>query len=408
MSILDCLCKKETWLEFLEHKKNSEFYWEDEEKSLSEFIEKEEYIPVCDKIFSKERFPLPKLTKLNKKFSEKKRMVFIFGYKEKYVFKLLAHLLHKYDYVFENNLFSFRQNISVQTALDSLLKQNKNNELYSYKVDIHDYFNSVDTDTMVSVLRKNITDDTPLVDFIESILREKYSIHMGETVEVKKGIMAGVPFSGFLANLYLKDLDSCFFERNIPYARYSDDIIVFGKTQEEITEYERVIKDYLEKMHLEVNERKEFRTAPKEAWEFLGFSISDGNIDIAPASVNKMKSKMKRKSRALIRWYKRNNKKPIYAVRAYIKHFNKKFYCNTTENELTWALWYFPIITTDKSLHIIDEYSVSCMRFINTGKYTKANYNLRYEKLKELGHKSLVNSFYKFKKTSFDDIMPKE
>ena len=133
-------------------------------------------------------------------------MVFIFGYKEKYVFKLLAYLLHKYDYLFNNNLFSFRQNISVQTALDSLLKQNKNNELYSYKVDIHDYFNSVDTDIMVSILRKNIVDDEKLVDFIESILREKYSIHMGETVEVKKGIMAGVPISGFLANLYLKDL----------------------------------------------------------------------------------------------------------------------------------------------------------------------------------------------------------
>ena len=156
MSILDSLYKKETWLEFLEHKKNSEFYWENEEKSLNE---KEEYISVCDKIFSIERFPLPKLTKLNKKFSEKKRMVFIFGYKEKYVFKLLAYLLHKYDYLFNSNLFSFRQNISVQTALDSLIKQNNNNQLYSYKVDIHDYFNSVDTDTMVSILRKNITDD---------------------------------------------------------------------------------------------------------------------------------------------------------------------------------------------------------------------------------------------------------
>ena len=407
MSLLDFLCLKDTWLDFLEHKRNCDFCFKEEEKSLLEFIEKEEYLSVCEKIFANEDLPLPRLTKINKKFSEKKRMVFVFNYKEKYVLKLLAYLLHKYDYLFYNNLYSFRQNISVQTTLYSLLKKTKNKNLYSYKVDIHNYFNSVDTDTMIEILKDNITDDDRLVNFIEKILREKRTIYNGEVTEVDKGIMAGVPFSGFLANLYLKDLDKWFYEKNIPYARYSDDIIVFADSKEKIDEYEKFIKDYLAKMHLEVNEKKEYRTFPNESWEFLGFLISNDEIDIAPVSVNKMKAKMKRKSRALIRWYKRNGKKPVFAIRAYIKHFNKKFYCNTAENELTWALWYFPIITTDKSLRIIDEYSVSCMRFINTGRYTKANYNLRYDKLKELGHKSLVNSFYKFKKTDFDTIIPK-
>ena len=41
---------------------------------------------------------------------------------------------------------------------------------------------------------------------------------------------------------------------------------------------------------------------------------------------------------------------------------------------------------------------VSCLRYIQTGKHTKANYNLRYSELKELGYLSLVNLFYKFKK----------
>lgn len=50
----------------------------------------------------------------------------------------------------------------------------------------------------------------------------------GKVVSAKKGAMAGVPFSGFCANLYLRKLDRAFAGRL--YARYSDDIIVFADT----------------------------------------------------------------------------------------------------------------------------------------------------------------------------------
>ena len=76
MSILDLLSNKDCWYEFLEHKKSSDFFPKREEKKLTKFIEKEEYLPICEKIQNGEAFPLPRFTKINKKFSEKKRMVF--------------------------------------------------------------------------------------------------------------------------------------------------------------------------------------------------------------------------------------------------------------------------------------------------------------------------------------------
>ena len=209
--------------------------------------------------------------------------------------------------------------------------------------------------------------------------------------------MAGVPISGFLADLYLSELDKHFSENGILYARYSDDIIVFADTEEEIKAHERTIKEHLAKMGLEINPKKELHTLPEETWEFLGFAITGNTFDVATASVKKIKDKIKRKARSLIRWWKRNNKKPIYAVRALIKKFNSKFYNNDDITEITWCKWYFPTINTDKSLKEIDRYMVACARHIYTGKYTKANYNLRYETLKELGFRSLVNEFYKFK-----------
>ena len=398
MSILDLLSKKESWYEFLEHKKSSDFFSSREEKKLTKFIENEDYLPICEKIQNGEAFPLPRFTKINKKFSEKKRMVFIFPYKEKYVLKLLAFLLHKYDYLFCENLYSFRQNHTVKDATIKLVTRTAKSGVYSYKVDIHDYFNSVDANTIISLLREKITDDEPLINFIEGVLKEPYATYNGEPLEVKKGIMAGVPFSGFLANIYLSELDSWFYERNIPYARYSDDIIVFARSENEILEYENKIKEFLNSSKLEINPKKEFRTKPYEKWEFLGFQIQGDTIDISPASLNKIKAKIRRKSRALIRWRKRHNHNPRFAVRALIKHFNRKFFNNDSNHELTWCKWYFPTINTSKSLHIIDEYMVSCLRYIQTGKHTKANYNLRYSELKELGYLSLVNLYYKYKK----------
>ena len=93
-----------------------------------------------------------------------------------------------------------------------------------------------------------------------------------------------------------------------------------------------------------------------------------------------------------------NEASEISTVESFIKHFNKKFFHNDKENELTWCMWYFPAINTTKRLGEIDEYMISCIRYIATGKHTKANYNLRYEKIKALGYISLVNAYYRFKR----------
>ena len=99
------------------------------------------------------------------------------------------------------------------------------------------------------------------------------------------------------------------------------------------------------------------------------------------------------------RWRERKNLESEKAIKALIRHFNRKFYNNPQQNDITWCRWYFPIITTAESLQVIDEYMVSCIRYIATGKHTKSNYNLRYERIKELGFRSLVNAYYKCKKT---------
>ena len=130
------------------------------------------------------------------------------------------------------------------------------------------------------------------------------------------------------------------------------------------------------------------------AVDFLGFSFTDNQVDLSDVAIQKMKDKMKRKARALLRWKTKKKASNERAIRAYIRHFNKKFFDNPRDNEITWCRWYFPIITTDDSLHILDDYMIQNIRYIATGKYTKANYNLKYATIKEYGFKSLVHAYY--------------
>ena len=399
MSILYELKNELSWKKFLEQKISKENLSSYEEKDLTSFIEKAEYLPVVEAILNGNSFKLSHLKELNKKNTNKKRTVFVFDREENYVLKHIAFLLNRYDDVFPDNLYSFRKNIGVKKAISDLIKHPEINQLYSYKVDIHDYFNSVDTKIILTLLETTLKDDKLLYDFISGIITEPSVQFKDEIITHKKGIMAGVPISGFLANLYLKELDLWFEERNIIYARYSDDIIVFAPTAELIEEYERKIKSFLSERKLEINAKKEYRTKPREPWEFLGFCVDSEGIDLSTISLGKIKDKMRRKSHALVRWKKRTGASNERAISAFIRQFNRKFYDNPKHHEVTWCRWYFPTITTSKTLRIIDEYMISCIRYISTGKHTKANYNLRYDEIKKLGFRSLVNAYYHYKKT---------
>ena len=207
--------------------------------------------------------------------------------------------------------------------------------------------------------------------------------------------MAGSPISTFLANLYLAEQDAEFLHRGWLYARYSDDIIIFAPSCEELEERVTLIHQTLADKGLVINPDKESRTAPGEKWVFLGVSYEKGVVDVAPVSVDKIKAKMRRKTRALQRWANRKNVSGVNAAKAFIRVFNAKLFENPVSNDLTWARWFFPLITTDASLHVIDQYAQQCIRTLATGKHTKAAYNFRYEQMKELGYVSLVNRFYR-------------
>lgn len=395
MDLIASLSNPDIWQEYFEYKRSCGRLLNWEEQELSTFISQEKYLPVVENIRNGGTFSPPKKSAISKMNSTKKRIVYTYPSAENQVLKLMTYLLlRQYDGCFSDNLYSFRAGRTPKDAIRRLSRCPGISRMWSYKVDISNYFNSIPVDKMLLILEGILADAPELNRFIASLLTNPLVYDNGKLVSEEKGIMAGTPISTFLANLYLSELDVHFAAENILYARYSDDIIVFSPTQEELEQQVAYIAQYLSNAGLSVNPSKEARTAPGELWVFLGFSYQHGVIDIAPASIQKIKAKMRRKARALARWRDRKKAPGKNAAKAFIRTFNRKLFEGVPEHDLTWARWYFPVITTTDSLKIIDEYAQSCIRTLATGTHTKAAYNFRYEDMKNLGYITLVNRYY--------------
>ena len=135
---------------------------------------------------------------------------------------------------------------------------------------------------------------------------------------------------------------------------------------------------------------------PGNVIEFLGFSFWNGEVDLSKNTIKKIKGKIKRSARGLRRYMLKHEKDETSMIKAMIRKYNAKFYGRDT-TELSWRYWFFPQITTSKSLKIIDDYFVQELRYIATGKHNKRNYQVvPYKALKELGYRSLVHEYYLF------------
>ncbi|MBR5272717.1 MAG: hypothetical protein IKU25_04905 [Clostridia bacterium] len=393
----DIIKEKSFWKEFLEYRLEGGHLSKIEEEKLFSYVENEDYLYDVEEFLAGKQFPLPTIKVINKINSQKKRMVFVFPENKNLFLKGISYYLMNYDWIFPPNLCSFRRELCAKTAVNKLRKVCGISEKYSYKTDVSDYFNSADIGILLPLLERTLEDNKLLYSFLADILQNPFAEKDGEIVKVKKGIIAGAPFSSFLANLYLEEIDRNFWEKGVVYIRYSDDIIVFADTQEEIESLKNEILEFLCKKGLSVNPKKEIFTKPGEQWEFLGFSYFNGIVDISKTALDKMKGKMKRKARALNRWREKKNASPQRAVQAFIRKFNKKFFSDDNGHNITWARWYFPVINTDKSIHELDLYMQDCIRFIAHGSYSKKRFDLRYETIKQWGYINLVNEYYSFK-----------
>lgn len=399
MELWEQLFLPEIWQEFLEYKREKQHLSCGELKELTDYIESKRYLSVLSEIERRDcALPLPMKKEINKSGVAKKRVVYSFLQDFNILLKGIAFLLYRYDELFSDNCYAFRRNYGVKNAVRRICTTKGIAEKYCLKVDISNYFNSINVPVLLDKLEFLKTDDGKLYHFLEQLLTADEAIvsenEQERIIVEKRGAMAGTPISPFLANVYLMEVDRFFETEGVLYFRYSDDILIFADSLEELKERKAQLFKKIEQHHLKLNSSKVHISRPGEACEFLGFRFYSGQVDLAESTLKKIKGKIKRKAHALRRWQIKKQLPPDRAAKGFIKAMNRKFYDNGSGTEFSWSRWFFPCLTCDSGLKEIDAYMQQYIRFCVTGRHYKGNYRITYEQMKQWGYRSLVHEYY--------------
>jgi len=391
MSFIDFVQDVNSWQMFKEVEEQKEYKDERLIKYIEKIIEKEEYLKFDASFFA--NFPLAKVKRIGEYNTSKKRIVYVYPKKHRTVLKIVSfYILKNYGDKFSENSIAYTKGRSVRSAFKMLKRFKLKEGDVVYKNDFSDYFNSIDIDLLDTKVKAFLNKDIDLYSIIMSLLRETKVLDNKKIDEPQKGVMAGSPIAGILANIFMDNLDKKMLKKGYKYIRYADDTLIVGKEALDFFISE------IESLGITFNEKKTEVFNIETGITFLGFIHIGNKIDISDKAKQKMKSRFKRRAKWYRQWSKRRNVPIETAVKDYIKKINFKLY-SEQEDSINWSRWYLPNINTEESLKYLDQYYIRAIRYLWTGDWnqTKKHYSLSYEKIKELGFQSLVNTYYKIK-----------
>lgn len=343
---------------------------------------------------------IPRKVEIAKHENSKKRVVYIYNIKDRYILGVLYRAISEY---YRGDItcacFSYKKGTSTSNAIQYIKDKRTENLKYGVKIDIHAYFNSVNKEKVISMINELFRGG--IKETIKKLMLNDTVLWKGKEIQEWKSLIPGCALGSFFANWCLKQADEYFILNNKVYARYSDDIIIIENSKEELQKDLDILIFYLNKYGLTINEDKYTWFEPGDNINFLGLKLDDkGTIDISDHAKQKIKKQIHRWCRKGRIEIERDNI-PFYLVarRVIRKINNKNLFCAiNNESNFGWAMYAFPRITTTETLKEIDLYTKDTIRAMKTGKHNKANYRkMTEDEFHQLGWISLVQMYYLYK-----------
>ena len=181
-----------------------------------------------------------------------------------------------YDESFSDNSYGFRPKRSAHEAIDKVLNYLNEGCEWVIDLDIEKYFDTVNHDKLISILREKVNDKTTL-HLIRSFLRAGV-MENGLTSPTEIGVPQGGPLSPILSNIYLDKFDKELEERGLRFVRYADDCNIFVKSEMSANRVMKSVTSWLErKLFLKVSATKTKVVRPTKS-NFLGFTFWKDSI----------------------------------------------------------------------------------------------------------------------------------
>lgn len=160
---------------------------------------------------------------------------------------------------------------SAHDAIEEVLEYLNGGYQWVIDLDIEKYFDTVNHDKLISILRERVNDKTTL-HLIRSFLKVGV-MEDGLVKPNKLGVPQGGPLSPILSNIYLDKMDKELEQRGLHFVRYADDCNIFVKSEKSANRVMKSISSWLErKLFLKVNATKTKVVRPTKS-NFLGFSF---------------------------------------------------------------------------------------------------------------------------------------
>ena len=206
------------------------------------------------------------------KTNGKKRPLGIPTVTDRVVQQMTAQMLSLgYDKYFSDYSYGFRANRDCHGAIEKALEYLNDGYEWVIDLDIEKYFDTVNHDKLISILRERINDAKTL-RLIRQFLRAKV-MEDGLVSPSEEGVPQGGPLSPILSNIYLDKLDKELESRGLHFVRYADDCDIFVKSEMAADRVMKSVTSWLErKLRLRVSATKTKVVRPMKS-NFLGFTF---------------------------------------------------------------------------------------------------------------------------------------
>ena len=203
-----------------------------------------------------------------------------------------------YERYFSEFSYGFRVNRDCHMAIEKALEYLNNGCEWVVDLDIEKYFDTVNHDKLISILRERIN-DAPTLHLIRSFLKAGV-MEDGLVSPTEEGVPQGGPLSPVLSNVYLDKLDKELEGRGLHFARYADDCNIFVRSEKAADRVMTSVTSWLErKLRLRVSASKTKVVRPNDS-AFLGFTFWKSKEGWKPRPLEARKDKLHKKIQEIL------------------------------------------------------------------------------------------------------------